>query len=106
MSARPALSDDLWAPIFSSLSPAVCEDRDHWNISTPPKIFRSDEALPKSPDKAAQSHCSILITPHPSASSLFDHLGGSPPLADLAACARYAHKARQVFENRLAKEKP
>lgn len=56
-------------------------------------------------EKAAGLHCDILITPHPSASSLFERMSGERPLANPQACARYAAAARQNFKLRLAKEK-
>lgn len=49
--------------------------------------------------------CDILLTPHPSASKLFERLSGAAPLVDADACRAYAAAARSRFEERLAKER-
>lgn len=51
----------------------------------------------------ASMPCGILVTPHPSASGLFDRFA-SGALADPGACAAYARRALDRFENRLASE--
>lgn len=48
--------------------------------------------------------CDILITPHPSASALFERLAGEAPLIDAQACSDYAAGALNRLETRLAKE--
>jgi metallo-beta-lactamase class B len=48
--------------------------------------------------------CGILLTPHPSASDMFERLAGRAPLEDSAACRVYADDAKARFESRLAKE--
>lgn len=48
--------------------------------------------------------CDLLVTPHPSASNLFDRLSGKAPLTDAAACQTYAANASAKFDARLAKE--
>ena len=50
--------------------------------------------------------CDVLITPHPSASSLWSRLApdASKPLADPAACHAYAASATLRLDERLAKE--
>lgn len=53
---------------------------------------------------AAIDKCDILITPHPSASALFERLAGSSPLISKTGCAEYAAGAKARLENRLAKE--
>jgi len=55
-------------------------------------------------DTAAALPCGILLTPHPSASNMFERLAGRAPLADPGACRAYADAARTKFEARLAKE--
>ncbi len=55
-------------------------------------------------DAAAALPCGLLITPHPSASDLFERLAGRAKLADSAACRAYAEAARTRFEQRLARE--
>jgi metallo-beta-lactamase class B len=54
--------------------------------------------------RVAALECDILITPHPSASNLFDRLAGRAPLADAQACRRYADAARTRLSQRLASE--
>lgn len=49
--------------------------------------------------------CDVLITPHPSASDLFDRLGGVKPLVNPNACRTYAQAATQRFDARLSSEK-
>ena len=50
--------------------------------------------------------CDILVTPHPSASGLWNRIGprAAAPLMDTTACRRYAQGARQRLEKRLAEE--
>lgn len=48
--------------------------------------------------------CAVLITPHPSASQLFERLAGDAPLADPAQCRRYAALGATRLTERLAKE--
>lgn len=55
-------------------------------------------------DKAAALPCGILLTPHPSASDMFERLAGRAALDDTGACRAYAENARTRFEARLAKE--
>jgi len=55
-------------------------------------------------DRVARLDCDVLITLHPSASKLFEHLAGAAPLADAAACKAYAETGRQRLDERLARE--
>ena len=48
--------------------------------------------------------CDLVITPHPSASTLYERLAGDAPLADPQACANYAAFGRRNLETRLARE--
>lgn len=48
--------------------------------------------------------CDVLITPHPSASHLFERFAGQEPLADRQACANYAERARATYSKRLTLE--
>jgi metallo-beta-lactamase class B len=49
--------------------------------------------------------CDILLTPHPSASALWDRVsGGRERLIDPGACKRYAASARTQLQRRLEKE--
>lgn len=67
----------------------------------PEQLDRVTEGL----ERAAALACDILITPHPSASSLFERLSDEKPLANAQACAQYAATAQQNFNLRFAKEK-
>ena len=50
--------------------------------------------------------CDILVTPHPSASSLWERLARGPQsLIDRTACQRYAANARQLLQRRLERER-
>jgi metallo-beta-lactamase class B len=57
--------------------------------------FRTLEAL----------SCDILVTPHPSGSSLFERLDGRQPLVDRNACKRYAAAGRERLQRRLETER-
>jgi metallo-beta-lactamase class B len=54
--------------------------------------------------RIAELPCDVLVTPHPSASNLFDRLAGKAPLVDPQACRTYANGAAARFEARLAAE--
>jgi metallo-beta-lactamase class B len=54
--------------------------------------------------KVAALPCDLLITPHPSASNLFDRLSGKAPLADPTGCRTYAATAGKRLYERLAKD--
>ncbi len=54
--------------------------------------------------KVAALPCDVLITPHPSASNLFDRLSGNAALVDKTACRTYAATASKRLDERLAKE--
>lgn len=66
------------------------------------------------PDRVAQANagiaaiaalpCDVLVTPHPSASGLFERLAGKAPLVDPQACMAYAARASRTFVARLARE--
>lgn len=54
--------------------------------------------------RVAALPCDLLITPHPSASNLFDRVSGKAPLIDPTACRTYAAVARKRLDDRLAKD--
>ncbi len=54
--------------------------------------------------KVAALDCDILITPHPSASNLYNRIAGKAPLVDPQACKKYAKKARKYLDARLLRE--
>jgi metallo-beta-lactamase class B len=55
-------------------------------------------------DKVAALPCDLLLTPHPSASSLLDRLAGKAPLIEAGSCAAYAARGRAGLDQRLARE--
>ena len=56
----------------------------------------------RSLDRIAALPCNFLITPHPSASGLFERLAGGPE--EPGACLRYAERGRAGLAKRLAEE--
>jgi metallo-beta-lactamase class B len=48
--------------------------------------------------------CSVLITPHPGASHLFERLSGKQPLYDTSACQAYSAEGLRRMERRLIEE--
>ncbi|CDO37469.1 subclass B3 metallo-beta-lactamase [Novosphingobium sp. KN65.2] len=66
----------------------------------PDRIARIQTGL----SRIAQLPCDILVTPHPSASNLFDRLSGKAPLVNAQACAAYSQAAGAYFAKRLAGE--
>lgn len=63
-------------------------------IATARKGLAAMKALP----------CDILVTPHPSASDLFDRLAGKSPLVDPSGCRLHADGGETRFAKRLADE--
>jgi len=55
-------------------------------------------------DKIEALDCGLLITPHPSASGLFERLAGERPVVSEGACKRYAEAGRRQLDERLARE--
>ncbi|WP_292927290.1 subclass B3 metallo-beta-lactamase [Novosphingobium sp. PASSN1] len=52
----------------------------------------------------ANRRCGIIVTPHPSASALFERMLGEQPLAPASACRRYAKAGRERLDALLQKE--
>ncbi len=52
----------------------------------------------------ASLECEVLLTPHPSASAMYERLIGGQELADPAACRAYSANASARFDERLEKE--
>ena len=61
-------------------------------------------AFRNSLDRIATLPCDILVTPHPSASALFERLSGQQPLIDPQACVRYAKGGEERLDKRLTEE--
>jgi metallo-beta-lactamase class B len=55
-------------------------------------------------DALAAIDCDLVITPHPSATTLYERLAGDAPLTDPAACRNYAAWGREQLAARLARE--
>ena len=68
----------------------------------PGVVARFREAL----DRVSELPCDILLTPHPSASRMWERLGpaADEPLVDSSSCRAYASAARERLERRLAEE--
>lgn len=49
--------------------------------------------------------CDLIVTPHPSASRLYERLAGDGPLVDRDACRNYAATGRMRLDDRLASER-
>ena len=81
-----------------SLSPI---SRDDYRFSDHPAYLAAYRA---SIAKIAASRCEILLTPHPSASSMKERMTGKQPLLDPAGCRNYAATLTQRLDERLAKE--
>jgi metallo-beta-lactamase class B len=54
--------------------------------------------------KVAALPCDLLITPHPSASNLFERLSGHALLVDPTGCQTYAATASKRLDERLARD--
>jgi metallo-beta-lactamase class B len=56
--------------------------------------------------KVGALDCDLLMTPHPTASKLFDRLAGRGLLTDPGACKGYAELGAQALDERLGRERP
>jgi metallo-beta-lactamase class B len=86
--SQTPLGDETFLFSRNSRYPAVVQDFE--------KGFAALESL----------SCDILITPHPSASDLWNRVQGTndTKLIDRSACRRYAQRARRALAERLATE--
>jgi metallo-beta-lactamase class B len=75
--------------------------RDDYRFSDHPEYVASFRGAL---DAIAAIGCDLVITPHPSASTLYERLAGDAPLADPAACRNYAAWGREQLDARLARE--
>ena len=55
-------------------------------------------------NRMASLPCTILVTPHPDGSNLFERFSGDAPLADPKQCAAYAESGRIRLSDRLKEE--
>jgi metallo-beta-lactamase class B len=74
---------------------------DHYEFSEHPDYVRRFRASLKT---IGALRCDLLITPHPSASNLYERLAGRAPLVNPKACSDYAAAAGKRLDERLAKE--
>jgi metallo-beta-lactamase class B len=86
-------------------------------VSADSFLYTSNTTYPKALDDFArgqalleQLECDVLLTPHPSASALWQRVSpsdGTPAagLVDPVACKRYAENARKMVERRVASER-
>jgi len=81
-----------------SLSPV---SRDDYKFSDHPEYLAAYRA---SIAKVAASRCEILLTPHPSASSMRDRMTSKQPLFDPNGCRSYTAKLTKNLDERLARE--
>jgi metallo-beta-lactamase class B len=81
-----------------SLSPV---SRDDYRFSDHPAYLAAFRA---SLTKLGASRCEILLTPHPSASSMKERMDGKQPLFDVDGCRAYAAEKTRQLNERLAKE--
>ena len=75
--------------------------RDDYKFSDHPDYLAAYRA---SIAKIADSPCEILLTPHPSASSMKERMSGKLPLFDPDGCKNYAATLTKNLDARLAKE--
>ena len=81
-----------------SLSPV---SRDDYRFSDHPAYLA---AYRRSIDRIAALDCDILLTPHPSASGMFERFAAKS-MEDPSACRSYAARLTKQLDERLAKEK-
>ena len=75
--------------------------RDDYKFSGHPDYLTAYRA---SIARIAESRCEILLTPHPSASSMKERMTGQLPLFDTNGCRNYAAALGKRLDDRLAKE--
>jgi metallo-beta-lactamase class B len=64
-------------------------------------------AFRKSLTRLAELPCDVLLTPHPSASNMWNRIGpgATAPLVDANACRELAARATKTLDERIAKER-
>lgn len=99
---------------WRSCEGAVCRDLVYADSQTPISadgfLYTRNRTYPTAIADFRRGHaflesvsCDILVTPHPSASELFERLARGA-LTDAGACRRYAASSRRALEQRLARE--
>ncbi len=96
---RSCEGEDCRLVAFADSVTAVSAD-DYRFSDHPDYVARFREAL----DAVAAIDCDLVITPHPSASQLYERLAGDAPLVDPSACRNYAAWGREQLDARLSRE--
>lgn len=91
---------DCASIVFADSLSAVSAD--DYRFTEHPERVR---ALRKSFARVAALPCTLLITPHPSASRFYERLAGDGQLRDAGACKDYSKRAAQGLQSRLARDK-
>jgi metallo-beta-lactamase class B len=97
---RSCEGDACASVVFADSLSAVSAD--DYRFADHPERVRE---LRKSFARVGELSCTLLITPHPSASRFYNRLAGDGQLQDAAACKDYAARAAERLQARLAREK-
>ena len=98
---RSCAGDDCVQLVYADSLTAVSADGYRFS-DHPDAVARLRESFAR----VEALECDILVTPHPSASALWDRIGpaATRPLVDQEACAAYARAGAARLERRLARE--
>lgn len=88
-------------PLVAYVDSVTAVSTDSYRFTDHPEYVT---AFRRSLDKIEAMECDFVITPHPSASQLYERLAGDAPLFSDQACGNYARWGREQFEERLARE--
>ncbi len=91
--------ENCYAVVYADSLTAVSGDS--YRFSDHPSYVAS---FSNSLKKVAAFDCDILITPHPSASNLYNRIAGNGALVDPQACKKYAKQAHEYLDARLLRE--
>lgn len=101
---RSCEGNDCRQIVYADSLTAISDDAYRFSddAAHPGYVARFRETLAR----VAALPCDILITPHPSASRLWQRIGpgANEPLVDTGACRAYARKATERLDKRLADE--
>lgn len=93
---EPLTADFVYADSVTAVS------TDRYRFSDHPEYVA---AFRRSLDKIGGiGFCSVVVTPHPAASGLFEYFARERPVANSNSCRRYAEQGRANLEARLARE--
>ena len=101
---RSCESTDCQQIVYADSLTAISDDEYRFSdeAAHPGVVDRFRQTL----ERVAALECDVLITPHPSASQLWQRMGpaATRPLVNASACKDYAEQARQRLDKRLADE--